>query len=59
MLPQQGECQVRIGDRLGADVARGLPVGDLLPVGPGQDPLDRQHLGGPQPGREARAERAR
>jgi len=37
-LPRLSECLVGVGDSLGADVAGGSPVGDFLPVGPGEYP---------------------
>src|SRR4249920_2010188 len=58
-LPQLSECLVGVGDSLGADVAGGSPVGDFLPVGPGEHPLDREYLGGPQSCLNAWAEGAR
>jgi hypothetical protein len=54
-----GERQVGVGDRLGVDGAGSAAVGDLLPVGPGEYPLARQHLGRPQSGLDAVAEGAR
>jgi hypothetical protein len=55
-LLQLSECLVGVGDSFGVDVASGSPVGDLLPVGPGEYPLDREHLGGLQSCLDARAE---
>jgi len=46
-LPQLSECLVGVGDSFGVDVSGGSPVGDFLPVGPGEYPLDREYLGGP------------
>jgi len=57
--PQQGECLVGVGDGLGVNVAGGSPVGDFLPVGPREYPLDREYLGGSQPGLDAQAEGTR
>jgi hypothetical protein len=45
-----------VGDGLGVDIAGRSPVGDLLPVGPGEHPLYSEHLGGLQPALDARAE---
>src|SRR2546429_5984106 len=58
-LSQLSECLVGVRDGLGVDVAGGSPVGDFLPVGPGEYPLDREYLGGPQSCLDARAEGAR
>src|SRR6266567_4708917 len=57
--PQLSERLVGVVDSLGVDVAGGSPVGDFLPVGPGEYPLDRDYLGGPQPRLDALAEGAR
>lgn len=40
------ECLVGIGYGLGVDVVGAATVGDLLPVGPGEYPLDHEYLGG-------------
>jgi hypothetical protein len=50
---------VGVGDGLGLDIAGGSPAGDLLPVSPGEHPLDGEHLGGLQPRSDAWAEGAR
>ena len=59
MLSQLSECLVGVGGSLGMDVASGSPVGDFLPVGPGEYPLDREYLGGLQSCLDAWAEGAR
>src|SRR6476660_8219210 len=56
---QLSECLAGVGDSLGVDVAGRSPVGDFLPVSPGEYPLDREHLGGPQSCLDARAQGAR
>ena len=51
---QLSECLAGVGDSLGVDVAGRSPVGDFLPVSPGEYPLDREHLGGLQSCLDAR-----
>lgn len=48
LSPQLVECLVGVGYGLGMGVVGGSTVGDLLPVGPGEHPLDREYLGGSQ-----------
>jgi hypothetical protein len=53
------ESLAGVGDSLGVDIAGRSPVGDFLPVSPGEYPLDREHLGGSQSCLDAGAEGAR
>ena len=44
---QLSECLLGVGDSLGVNIAGRSPIGDFLPVSPGEYPLDREYLGGP------------
>ncbi|MFF3897683.1 hypothetical protein ACFYY3_31910 [Streptomyces sp. NPDC001812] len=59
LSPQSAECLVGVGHGLGVNVVGGSTVGDLLPVGPGEHPLDRECLGGQQACLDAFTEGAR
>ena len=56
---QLSVCLPGVGDSLGLDIAGGSAAGDLLPVSPGEYPLDGEHLGGLQPRFNAWAEGGR
>jgi len=50
------ECKVSVGNRLGVDLTGRSPSREFLPVSPGEYPLDREYLGGPQPCLDARTQ---
>jgi len=53
---EKRECPVGVRDGLGIHVVGGLPGHEFLPGGPGEHPLDREHLCGLEPCRDIAAE---